>query len=140
MINKGRIIITVKNSDKEEVLPIAQALHDLGWTIYATPGTSDYFNDHDIPTIRTNKIGENKPDILDLITSGKIDMVINTPSRGAVHNRDGYLIRRNAVECGLPCLTSLDTANAFLTCCKNVKTTQLSVVDITKVSSFLNII
>ena len=78
----------------------------------------------------------------DAVANGaqEIDMVINTPSRGAVHNRDGYLIRRNAVECGLPCLTSLDTANAFLTCCKNVKTTQLSVVDITKVSSFLNII
>ena len=56
------------------------------------------------------------------------------------HNRDGYLIRRNAVEAGIPCLTSLDTANAFLTCAQHVETTQLSVIDITTVSSFLNFI
>ncbi|WP_457942078.1 carbamoyl-phosphate synthase large subunit [Caproiciproducens sp. LBM24188] len=140
MIKKGKVIFTVKNSDKEEALPIARGLYDLGWTIYATAGTSDFFNDHDIPTIRTNKIGAGKPDILDHITSGKINLVINTPSKGMAHNRDGYKIRRNAVESGIPCLTSLDTANAFLTCARHVETTQLSVIDITKVSTFLNFI
>ena len=140
MIKNGRVIFTLKDSDKEEALPIAQGLYDLGWTIYATAGTSDFFNDHEIPTIRTNKIGTGNPDILDHITSGKIDLVINTPSRGMVHNRDGYKIRRNAVESGIPCLTSLDTANAFLTCARHVETTQLSVIDITKVSTFLNFI
>ena len=140
MIKKGRVIFTVKDVDKDEALPIAKGLYDLGWTIYATPGTSDFFNDNDIPTIRTNKIGTGTPDILDHITSGKIDLVINTPSKGVAHNRDGYKIRRNAVECGIPCLTSLDTANAFLTCARHVDTTQLSVIDITKVSTFLNFI
>ncbi len=140
MIKNGRVIFTLKDSDKEEALPIARGLYDLGWTIYATAGTSDFLNDHDIPTIRTNKIGTGSPDILDHITSGKIDLVINTPSRGVVHNRDGYKIRRNAVESGIPCLTSLDTANAFLTCAQHVETTQLSVIDITKVSKFLNFI
>ena len=140
MIKKGRVIITVKNSDKQEVLPIARGLYELGWTIYATAGTSDFLNDNGIPTIRTNKIGAGKPDILDVILSGKIDLVINTPSKGVAHNRDGYLIRRNAVEAGIPCLTSLDTANAFLTCAQHVETTQLSVIDITTVSSFLNFI
>ncbi|MCY1714259.1 carbamoyl-phosphate synthase large subunit [Caproiciproducens galactitolivorans] len=140
MIRKGRVIFTVKDVDKDEALPIAKGLYDLGWTIYATPGTSDFFNDNDIPTIRTNKIGTGTPDILDHITSGKIDLVINTPSKGVAHNRDGYKIRRNAVECGIPCLTSLDTANAFLTCARHVDTTQLSVIDITKVSTFLNFI
>ncbi len=140
MIQNGKVIFTVKNSDKEEALPIARGLYDLGWTIYATAGTSDYFNDNDIPTIRTNKIGAGKPDILDHITSGKINLVINTPSKGVAHNRDGYKIRRNAVESGIPCLTSLDTANAFLTCARHVETTQLSVIDITKVSTFLNFI
>jgi carbamoyl-phosphate synthase large subunit len=140
MIKNGRVIITVQDADKEEALPIAQGLYELGWTIYATAGTSDFFNDHDIPTIRTNKIGAGKPDILDHITSGKINLVINTPSKGVAHKRDGYKIRRNAVECGIPCLTSLDTANAFLTCAKHVETTQLSVIDITKVSTFLNFI
>jgi carbamoyl-phosphate synthase large subunit len=140
MIKNGRVIFTVKNSDKEEALPIARGLYNLGWTIYATAGTSDFFNDNEIPTIRTNKIGAGKPDILDNITSGKINLVINTPSRGVVHNRDGYRIRRNAVETGIPCLTSLDTANAFLTCARHVETTQLSVIDITKVATFLNFI
>ncbi|XOQ48941.1 MAG: carbamoyl-phosphate synthase large subunit [Eubacteriales bacterium] len=140
LIKKGRVIFTVKDSDKKEALPIAKGLYKLGWTIYATPGTSDFFNDNDIPTIRTNKIGTGTPDILDHITSGKIDLVINTPSKGVAHNRDGYKIRRNAVECGIPCLTSLDTANAFLTCARHVDTTHLSVVDITKVSTFLNFI
>ncbi|MGX8701411.1 carbamoyl-phosphate synthase large subunit [Caproiciproducens sp.] len=140
MIKNGRVIFTLKDSDKEEALPIARGLYDLGWTIYATAGTSDFLNDHDIPTIRTNKIGTGSPDILDHIASGKIDLVINTPSRGVAHNRDGYKIRRNAVESGIPCLTSLDTANAFLTCAQHVETTQLSVIDITKVSKFLNFI
>jgi carbamoyl-phosphate synthase large subunit len=139
-IDKGNVIITVKDSDKEEVLPIAQGLYDLGWTIFATAGTSGFLNDHGIPTIRLHKIGAGKPDILDHIISGKIHLVINTPSKGVAHHRDGYKIRRNAVEAGIPCLTSLDTANAFLTCARHVQTTQLSVVDITKVSSFLNFI
>jgi carbamoyl-phosphate synthase large subunit len=140
MIKNGRVIITVKNSDKAEVLPIAKGLYDLGWTIYATQGTADYLNDHEIPTIRTHKVGMNQHDIINLIMSGKIDLVINTPSKGMQHDRDGFLIRRNAVEAGIPCLTSLDTANAFLTCARHVETTELSVVDITHVSTFLNLV
>ena len=140
MIEKGKAIITVKDSDKEEVLPIAQGLYDLGWTILSTAGTSEFLNDHGIPTIRLHKIGDGTPDILDHILSGDINLVINTPSKGVAHHRDGYRIRRNAVEAGVPCLTSLDTANAFLTCARHVETTQLSVVDITKVSTFLNFI
>jgi carbamoyl-phosphate synthase large subunit len=140
MIEKGKVIITVKDSDKEEVLPIAQGLYDLGWTILSTAGTSEFLNDRGIPTIRLHKIGDGKPDIIDHILSGDINLVINTPSNGVAHHRDGYRIRRNAVEAGIPCLTSLDTANAFLTCARHVETTQLSVVDITKVSTFLNFI
>ena len=137
-IDKGNVIITVKDSDKPEVLPIAQGLYDLGWTVYATAGTSEFLNANGIPTIRLHKIGEAKPDILDRILSGKIHLVINTPSKSVAHHRDGYRIRRNAVEAGIPCLTSLDTANAFLTCARHVENTRLSVVDITKVSAFLN--
>ena len=140
MIEKGKVIITVKDSDKEEVLPIAQGLYDLGWTILATEGPSGFLNDNGIPTIRLHKIGDGKPDIIDHILSGDINLVINTPSKAVAHHRDGFRIRRNAVEAGVPCLTSLDTANAFLTCARHVDTTQLSVVDITKVSTFLNFI
>jgi carbamoyl-phosphate synthase large subunit len=140
LIQKGKVIITVKDSDKEEVLPIAQGFYDLGWTILSTAGTSDFLNDHGIPTIRLHKIGDGNPDIIDHIMSGEINLVINTPSKTVAHHRDGFRIRRNAVEAGVPCLTSLDTANAFLTCARRVETTQLSVVDITKVSTFLNFI
>ena len=140
MIHKGHAIITVKDSDKEEMLPIAKGLYGLGWKIYSTEGTSDYLNDNGIPTIRTRKIGAGKPDILDHIISGEINLVINTPSKAVEHKRDGYLIRRNAVEAGIPCLTSLDTANAFLNCALHVDGMQLSVIDITKVSTFLNFI
>jgi carbamoyl-phosphate synthase large subunit len=77
MIKHGHVIITVKDGDKEEMLPIARGLYDLGWKIYSTTGTSDFLNDHGIPTIRTKKIGAGKPDILDHIISGEIDLVIN---------------------------------------------------------------
>ena len=140
MIQHGRVVVTVKNSDKAEVLPIVKGLYDLGWTIYATAGTSDYLNAHDIPTIRVSKLGKGERDTVSLITEGKINLVINTPSQTASHSRDGLTIRRTAVECGVTCLTSLDTANAFLTCAQNAQTTQLSVVDITRVNTFLNFV
>lgn len=140
MIQHGRVVVTVKNSDKAEVLPIVKGLYDLGWTIYATAGTNDYLNAHDIPTIRVSKLGQGERDTVSLITEGKINLVINTPSQTASHSRDGLTIRRTAVECGVTCLTSLDTANAFLTCAQNAQTTQLSVVDITRVNTFLNFV
>ena len=138
LLTDGNVIITVKNQDKEEVVPIARGLHDLGWKIYCTSGTADYLRKRGVPTIRLSKVGDAKPDILDYILSGEVDLVINTPSQGAQHHRDGFLIRRNAVEAGIPCLTSLDTANAFLTCVQHVQETNLSVVDITKISTFVN--
>ena len=137
LLTNGNVIITVKDQDKEEALPIAKGLCDLGWTIYSTEGTSNYLKENGIPNVRLNKVGGDAPDILDVILSGTIDLVINTPSKGAEHRRDGFLIRRNTVEAGIPCLTSLDTANAFLRCVQHVEDTNLSVVDITKVSSFL---
>ena len=140
LITDGNVIITVKNQDKEEVVPIAKGLYELGWKIYCTSGTADYLRKRGIPTIRLNKVGDAKPDILDQILSGEIDLVINTPSQGAQHHRDGFLIRRNTVEAGIPCLTSLDTANAFLNCVRKVEETNLSVVDITRVSTFLNLV
>lgn len=140
LITDGDVIITVKDQDKEEVLPIARGLYELGWKIFTTAGTGDFLEKNGVKSTRLSKVGMAKPDILDTIMSGKIDLVINTPSKGFVHNRDGYKIRRNAVEAGIPCLTSLDTANAFLNCVQHVEETNLSVVDITKVSTFLNLV
>ena len=140
LLTDGNVIITVKDQDKEEVVPIAKGLQELGWHIYCTEGTAEYLRRRGVQTIRLNKIGDAKPDILDEIISGSIDLVINTPSKGAQHHRDGFLIRRNTVEAGIPCLTSLDTASAFLNCVRHVEDTNLSVVDITKVSTFLNFV
>ena len=136
LITDGRAIITVKDQDKEEVAPIAKGLSDLGWTIYCTAGTAEYLRKRGIPTVRLSKVGEAKPDILDKILSGEIDLVINTPTKDHQHRRDGFLIRRNTVEAGIPCLTSLDTAKAFLTCVRNVEDTDLSVIDITKILEY----
>ena len=140
LITDGNVVITVKDQDKEEVLPIARGLYELGWKIFTTVHTGDFLEKNGVPSTRLSKVGMAKPDILDTILSGKIDLVINTPSKGVAHNRDGYKIRRNAVEAGIPCLTSLDTANAFLTCVQHVEETNLSVVDITKMSTFLNFV
>ena len=108
----------------------------MGWTIYCTAGTAEYLRKRGIPTVRLSKVGEAKPDILDKILSGEIDLVINTPTKDHQHRRDGFLIRRNTVEAGIPCLTSLDTAKAFLTCVRNVEDTDLSVIDITKILEY----
>jgi carbamoyl-phosphate synthase large subunit len=78
------------------------------------------------------RIGQGAPDIIDLIKDGKVDLVINTPTRGRSHNRDGYKIRRNAVEHGVPCITALDTANALLTSIEHSRYDSLSVIDISQ--------
>lgn len=130
---KGNVIMTVRDKDKDELVPIARGFHEMGWTISATEGTSRYLAEHGIPAETLYKIGDGTPNILDYILSGKVDMVVNTPSKGMAHNRDGFIIRRNTVEAGIPCLTSLDTANAFLTCLQRFEQLSLSVVDITKI-------
>lgn len=133
---RGNALITVRDSDKEEVLPIAQGLYKMGWKLYATEGTCDFLSDHDIPCVRTFKIGTHTPDIADRVLSGQIDLVINTPSSNTEHHKDGYRIRRYAVEAGIPCLTSLDTAKALFESISHGAEDNLSVIDITRLEEY----
>ena len=130
----GSILITVRDKDKEEVLPIAKKFKEKGFIIYSTIGTAKYLKEHGIDAIVVEKIWEGKDSIIDLIQSGKINFVVNTPTKGKQANRDGFKIRRLAVECKIPCFTSLDTVNALYKAINDdVEEKDLEVVDITKI-------
>lgn len=131
---KGSILITVRNKDKEEMLPIAEKFYHKGFEIYATSGTANFLASHGIQAIVVEKIWEGKDSIIDLIQSGKINFVINTPTKGKESNRDGFKIRRTAVECKIPCFTSLDTVNALYDAIENeVKEEELEVVNMVEI-------
>jgi carbamoyl-phosphate synthase large subunit len=112
------ILMTVRDTDKIELIPIAEEFEKLGYTLYATGKTAKMLNSNGIATNAVKKIDEPSPNIMDLIQSEKIKLVINTPTRGRKHDRDGFKIRRKSVELSIPCLTSLDTAKAILECIK----------------------
>ncbi len=132
--SKGSILITVRNKDKEEMLPIAQKFFSKGFEIYATSGTASFLASNGIGANVVEKIWEGKNSIIDLIQSGKINFVINTPTKGKESNRDGFKIRRMAVECKIPCFTSLDTVNALYDAIENnVREEQLDVVNIVEI-------
>lgn len=116
------ILMTVRDSDKPELVEIAEGFEKLGFTLYATGKTANMLNHNGIATNAVKKVDEGSPNILDLIQSGKIGLIINTPTKGRNADRDGFKIRRKAVEISIPCLTSLDTANAILKCLKLGKT------------------
>lgn len=131
----GGVLITVRDTDKQEILPIAEKFEQLGFTLYATAGTANTLNKNMIAANAVRKIHED-PDnnILTLLSSGKIDYVISTSAKGRLPARDSVKVRRKAVEHGIPCLTSLDTANAMadvLATHKNVD--DITLVDITKI-------
>ena len=110
--------MTVKDRDKLELMELAEDFEKLGYSLYATGKTAKTLNTHGIATNAVKKIGEGSPNLLDLLESGNIKMVINTPTRGREPERDGFKIRRKAVEMSVPCLTSIDTAKAILSCLK----------------------
>ena len=130
----GSILITVRDKDKPEVLPIAKKFKEKGFIIYSTIGTAKFLKEHGIDAIVVEKLWEGKNSIADLIQSGKINFVVNTPTKGKHANRDGFKIRRLTVECKIPCFTSLDTVNALYKAIDdNVEEKDLEVVDITKI-------
>ncbi len=106
------LIATVADRDKGEALDVLRTFARLGFRIHATPGTARFLRDHGVPADEVAKIEAGSPHVLDLINEGKVDLVINTVSGGRGAERDGFQIRRAAVELGVPCLTSLDTARA----------------------------
>ncbi len=127
---EGNLLITVRDTDKEEVCGLAKEFEKHGFRIYATGGTCQYLIDNGVNAKKVNKIAEGAPDILDFISGGGCDLVINTPTRGRQHNRDGFKIRRTSVERSIPCLTSLDTAKALLASIEQKTAGEVGIVDI----------
>lgn len=109
-----KMIITVRDSEKSKVIDIAKRFRALGYTIYSTKGTAKVLNDNGINAIVIRKLEEEGPNILDLILSHEIDIVIDVPMRGIAGSKDGFIIRRNAIETGVNVLTSTDTAKALV--------------------------
>ena len=127
------VLLTVRDSDKQELIPIADRIAALGYELYATAGTARLLNSNMIATNVVRKIGEGKPDILDLLDSGKIGYVISTDTKGRIPSLDSVKIRRKAVERSIPCFTSIDTADAFVSCLElDMDTAELDLVDITR--------
>ena len=108
-----QMIMTVNDKDKPEAVDVAKRFEKLGYRIYATRSTAKYLQEHGVNALRINKISQESPNVMDLILGHKIDLVIDTPTQGRDKSRDGFLIRRNAIETGVHCLTSMDTANAL---------------------------
>lgn len=111
---KGHILMTVADRDKEEAARLAKGFIDLGYHIQATGGTGKYFEEHGIPCVIVNKIHEGENNCADLIRLGEVDLMLNTLTYGKRPEREGFQLRRLAVEMGTPCLTSLDTAREVL--------------------------
>ncbi len=132
----GRVILTVKDEDKGEVIGIGRRLAELGISLFATSGTCRVLEEAGIPVQKVNRVSEPSPNILDLIASGTVDLVVNTPTRGRKQDTDGFKIRRCAVEHSVSCVTSIDTASAIVTVRSQGRSDQLQAVDITKLSSF----
>lgn len=108
----GTVLITVSDKDKDEMVKVAKRLNEVGYKILATEGTAQKLADNHIPVETVGKIG-GEDDLLTRIQNGEVQIVINTMTKGKTIERDGFQIRRASVENGVPCLTSLDTANAL---------------------------
>lgn len=128
------MIITVKDSDKEEIIDIARRFQAQEYKIFSTSGTARVLNSHGIKAFMVRKLEQESPNLLDLILGHEIDLVIDTPTQGADRSRDGFVIRRNAIETGVTVLTSLDTAAALVTSMEN-KAKELTLIDIAKINN-----
>ncbi len=128
---KKNIICTIKDSAKEEFLPIAKQYYMFGYDLYATEGTYNFLKEHDIPVSKINRIADKTNTIFDLMLTDTVDLIIDIPTRND-NLKDGFVIRRFAVEAGIPIYTSLDTAQALINCLEKRHKGQTSLVDITK--------
>ncbi len=129
----SRIIVTVKDEDKPEMIGIARGFEEMGIEIYATSGTCDALTAAGIACKRVNRVSQAHPNILDMIQSGTVDLIINTPTKGRKHDSDGFKIRRSAVEHSVACVTAIDTARAVLTVREQSRSEDLTPIDITKI-------
>ena len=129
----SRVIVTVKDEDKAEMVGIARGFEEMGIEIFATSGTCDALTEAGIACKRVNRVSQSHPNILDMIASGTVDMIINTPTKGRKHDSDGFKIRRSAVEHSVTCVTAIDTARAVLTVREQSRSVDLKPIDITKI-------
>ena len=127
------MIMSVRDEDKEEAVEIGKRFEALGYRIYATRNTAKTLQEAGVKAIRTNKIEQPSPNLMDLILGHKIDLVIDTPSQGVEHAKDGFLIRRNAIETGVNVLTAMDTAKALVTSLENTDLNRLTLIDIAQI-------
>jgi len=117
----GAILATLADKDKQEALPIIKGYADLGFSVWATTGTARFLRENSVPVSEVGKIGSPGKDVIALIRSGEVGLVINTPAKGKEPQKDGFRIRRAAVEFNLPCMTSLDTASGLLEVIRDMK-------------------
>ena len=130
-----KMIITVCDEDKKEIVPIAEGFNKLGYEIYATRGTAEVLKNNGVEVTQVNKLEQAAPTLMDLLLAHNIDLVIDTPSKGAGRSKDGFLIRRVAIETGVSVITALDTATALLRSLTNSHKEELEMIDIAKVDS-----
>lgn len=128
----GAIIITVADKDKEEAVELMQGFYRLGYKIIATGGTAAAMKHTNIPVNTINKLSEGNPNILDMIRTGEANFVFNTLTKGKTPERDGFRIRREAVENGIVCMTSLDTVRALLRMLETINFTSESMPVLSK--------
>ena len=123
------MVITVRDEDKEEITPIAKRFEQLGYRIFATHGTYQALKEGGVKCFQVRKVEQESPNILDLVLGHELDIVIDVPKEGAEASKDGFVIRRNAVETGVNVLTAVDTARALATSLEN-KSSELHLIDI----------
>ena len=127
------MILTVRDEDKEEAVEIGRRFAKIGYRIFATAGTAAALKAGGVKAIAVRKIEQESPNLLDLILGHEIDLVIDTPAQGAEHAKDGFVIRRNAIETGVNVLTAMDTAQALITSLENTDIKKLTLVNIAEV-------
>ena len=128
-----QMIITVKDADKGEIIDIARRYEKLGYIIYSTRRTAETLQENGVHARKVNRIGQESPTVMDLLLGHKIDLVIDTPTQGHDKNRDGFLIRRTAIETGVTTITSLDTAKALVSSLEHQEEEKdFSLIDVAK--------
>ncbi len=110
----SRIFVSVRDADKENFLPLAKKLDEMGCKFISTTGTAAFLGQHGISVEICKKVSEGVPNVLDVIRSGMIDFIVDIPQKGNDTNRDGFKIRRTAIECSISIMTSLDTLSALV--------------------------
>ena len=124
------MIMTVRDDDKPEAVEIGRRFESIGYHIFATAGTAEVLREAGVKATPVRKIEQESPNLLDLILGHKIDLVIDIPAQGAEHSKDGFVIRRNAIETGVNVLTAIDTAEALITSLENTDIKKLTLIDI----------